>query len=71
MRRYCRIDHHKPKENLPTGKHFCPVNGCYKKHVKRGWLRNQMKTCNSNFHYGDDEKIISLKNFDLKILELR
>lgn len=48
-KRCWRIDHHKPKNDLPTGRFLCPVDRFLNNFLKRGWLRNFMKTCHLNF----------------------
>ncbi|KAM3180631.1 hypothetical protein ACTXT7_015912 [Hymenolepis weldensis] len=58
MTGHWQIDHHRCKDDLPTGRLLCPVDAYHKNYMERRWLQNPMKSCHPDIRYEkrDNEK---------------
>lgn len=55
VRRHRWIEHHQNADIPRTDRFSHPVDECFKTFEKRGWLRNQMKTCHPELKCSKDK----------------
>ncbi|KAM3180630.1 hypothetical protein ACTXT7_015911 [Hymenolepis weldensis] len=54
MTGHWQIDHHRCKDDLPTGRLLCPVDAYHKNYMERRWLQNPMKSCHPDIRLDDE-----------------